>query len=355
MTTRRLSLKRLLLGLLVFAIAGELGARLWDLAQGPTGSLYDFIVPGPKRFKLRPSTTVTVPERYGNITYHFNRLGYRDVDHDPRERRRRLVWLGDSVSFGLGVDQDRTFVDLLQKRLAAAEPPLDVVNLAIFAYHTGNEVDALREDGLPLRPELVVVQFYMNDFSTPGTGASTPGTAPAPPPPPPGLWDRLVAVKNRFLYKSALARRLSQISGRAGFLLVHDLRRRFPETLNDAQPKADLELLRTHPDDRSIAAFQALAAIRDIAARSGARLFVFISPDEVQLFTPRYDAINERFARFCASQRIDCWDPLPALRAAEDRDQLFHDGVHYSPTGHARMAELLFAAMEGRGLFGRTR
>ena len=73
------------------------------------GSLYDLVVPGETRFKLRPAATVVVPERYGNITYRFNRLGYRDVDHDPQARRRRLVWLGDSVSFGLGVEQDRTY------------------------------------------------------------------------------------------------------------------------------------------------------------------------------------------------------------------------------------------------------
>ena len=85
----------------------------------------------------------------------------------------------------------------------------------------------------------------------------------------------------------------------------------FPGTLNHAQARSDQEFLRAHPDHRWIAAFQALLAIRDVAARSGARLFVFISPDEIQLFTPRYDLINERFARFCAARGLDCWDPLP--------------------------------------------
>jgi lysophospholipase L1-like esterase len=343
---RRSRLRRILVGLLVLFLAGEVGARLWDLAQGPTGSLYDFIVPSGTRFKLRPSTTVLVPERYGDITYHFNRQGYRDIDHDPQARRRRLVWLGDSVSFGLGVEQDQTFVGLLQQKLAAGSPPLDLVNLAIFAYHTGNELDALREEGLPLRPELVVVQFYMNDFATPGTDAA--GT-PAPAPPP-GLLDRLTALKNRYFYKLAFVRRVRQISGRAGYALVHDLRRRFPDTLNDDQPRGALELLQAQPDDRSIAAFQALRAIREATERSGARLFVFISPDEVQLFTERFDGVNERFARFCAAEGLDCFDPLPQLRAAPDRAELFYDGVHYAPPGHARLAGLLLAALEQRGL-----
>ena len=345
--TRRLRI--ILLALLVLCVAGEIGARVWDAVQGPTGSLYDSIVPAGDRFKLRPSTSALVPERYGNITYRFNRLGYRDVDHDPRARRRRLVWLGDSVSFGLGVEQDSTFVALLQKRLAAGtEPPLEVANLSVFAYHTGNELDALREDGLPLRPELVVVQFYMNDFATPGTGvAGAPSPAPASarlPGPAHGREEPLpLQIGARAPAQPDL--RPPRLCAGARSAAA------FPETLNDAQPRSDQEFLRAHPDDRSIAAFQALLVIRDVAARSGARLFVFISPDEVQLFTPRYDLINERLARFCAAQGLDCWDPLPQLRAAADRDRLFYDGVHYSPRGHARLADLLYAAMDQRGLF----
>jgi lysophospholipase L1-like esterase len=337
---RALRLRRVLAGALVLCAAGEIGARVWDQFQGPTGSLYDFIVPAGNRFKLRADTAVTVPERYGDIVYRFNHEGYRDADHDPRERRQRIVWLGDSVSFGLGVAQDRTFVGRLQKELASQSPPYDLVNLSIFAYHTGNELDALREDGLKYRPGLVVVQFYMNDFATPGAAA---------PPAPPSVSDRLTAVKNRFVYKSALYRRLNEAVGRLGYVCFHDLRRRhFPETLNDNEPRGDRERLLANPDDRSIAAFAALLGIRDTAARAGARLFVFISPDEVQLFTRRYDLVNERFARFCRANRIDSFDPLPQLRASPQRVSLFYDGVHYSAAGHALMARLLSTALHQR-------
>src|SRR5881397_337896 len=104
-------IRRALLTLLAVAVAGEVGLRLWDALPGHvrTGSLYDSVVPVGRRFKMRPDTTLRVPERYGDILYRFNHEGYRDADHDPASPRRRIVWLGDSVSFGLGVAQDRTF------------------------------------------------------------------------------------------------------------------------------------------------------------------------------------------------------------------------------------------------------
>lgn len=299
--------------------------------MGGTGALYDYVVQGERRFKMRPGASVVVPERYGDIRYSFNREGYRDVDHAPvAPGQRRIVWLGDSVSFGLGVDQDRTFVSLLQK-----EWP--VVNLAIFAYHAGNHLDALREDGLKHRPDLVVVQFYMNDFSipSPGDGGATPAI-------PPTVWQKLMALKNRLVYRSALYLRLQQAGQRASFALLHDVRReRFPESLNDDEPRNKTEFLAAHPDDREVAAFRVLSEIRKTAAAHGARTFLWISPDETQLFTTKFDKVNERVRRFCETEGIAFYDPLPQLRAYPDRAALFNDGVHYSAEGHAEIARLL--------------
>lgn len=340
--------RKIVLGLLGCLVLGEIAARVWGAVAGGTGSLYDYIEQGDGRFKMRPGVAVTVPERYGDIRYRFNREGYRDADHDPAAPGRRIVWLGDSVSFGLGVDQDRTFVSLVGQELAARKDPWEVVSLAIFAYHAGNHLDALREDGMKHRPGLVVVQFYMNDFSVPvpgdGGGAATPAQ-------PPTLGQRLTALKNRAVAKSALYLRLQQLAMKASYTLIHDLRRtRFPETLNDDEPENKLAFLAAHPEDGEIAAFQALSAIRRTAEAAGARTFLWISPDETQLWSGRFDPINERVRRFCAAQGIGFYDPLPALRSAPDREALFHDGVHYSARGHALVARLLLAELTRRGL-----
>jgi lysophospholipase L1-like esterase len=338
--------RKALLGLAALLLIGELGVRAVEALEGGTGSLYDEIVAaGPgSRFKMRAGAAVTVPERYGDIHYRFNRAGYRDGE--PRPGSRRIVLLGDSVSFGLGVDQDEIYPAVLERQLnAGGRVAWDVINLAIFAYNTADELNALKADGLGYRPELVILQFYMNDFAISGKG----GVAP----PPPSLLARLDAIKNRFVYRSALYRRLHQAGTGLSFLLLHDLRRnRFPESLNDGEPAEKIAYLAATPDDGAVAAFRVVREIRDLARRNGAQFLVLLSPDEVQLFTTRFDGINARFGAFCGREGIDLFDPLRALRASADRARLFNDGVHYSREGHADLAQRLAADLARRGLTG---
>jgi lysophospholipase L1-like esterase len=338
---RRRAVRKLAVALAVACLAGEAGLRVWDHFHGRTGSLYDYVVPVGTRFKMRSDATVIVPERYGDVRYSFNRQGYRDIDHDPAKPGRRLLWLGDSVTFGLGVAQDRTYAARIARQLASRQPPWETVDQAIFAYDTRHELETLEEDGLAYRPELIVLQFYMNDFSI------------SSPHPDPGAirWsDRLTAVKNRLVYKSALYLRAQQLLLGASYLLFHDARRRyFPQTLNPNQPRSQSAYLEAHPDDAALPTFTALAAIARIARQHGARLLVFITPDELQLFTARYDVINRRVAGFCRRQGIPTFDPLPVLRAGADRRRLFYDGIHYSDYGHAVVARLLLAALDRGG------
>lgn len=336
---------KVLLVLIALLLACELAVRAVDALKGGTGSLYGVIVLGApgKRFRLLPGSVVTQPERYGDVVYRLNRGGYRDGEPRAAADVRRIVLIGDSVSFGLGVDQDKIYPALLEKRLG---DPWDVVNLAIFAYNTADERQALQEDGLKLRPELVLLQFYMNDFSIAATGGSRPD--------PPGLLDRLAALRNLVLSKSALYRRLYQGGTALTFHLFHDLRRRrFPERLNADEPRQKSAYLRSLPDDGAVAAFREIREIDRLARSHGARLLVLLSPDEVQLFTRQYDGINERFRAFCQRAGIDLFDPLPALRAEPDPVRLFNDGVHYSAEGHAALARLLYGELVRRGLAGR--
>jgi hypothetical protein len=165
------------------------------------------------------------------------------------------------------------------------------------------------------------------------------------------LTDRLVALKNRLLYRSALYRRLNQGVTGLGYVLFHNLRRhRFPDTLNATEPRGDLAFLAAQPDDASVGAFAALRGIRDLARAHGARTLVLVSPDEVQMFTARYDGIDRRIDGFCRREGIELFDALADLRAAPDRADLYLDGVHLTRKGHARMAALLFRELVRRGL-----
>lgn len=351
-------LRRTLLWLLLAGVVAELGLRAADRLRGlRTVSLYDEIVwtgppfeglpPPDRRFKLRPSQTFTVPERYGDIAYAINAEGYRDRDHDPRQVRPRVLLLGDSVTFGLGVAQEKLYAACLESTLrAATSTAWDVINLAIFAYHTGLEREALREDGLKYRPRLIVTQFYMNDFSTPG--AIEPTARPS-------LGARLKGLRNKLLFSSNLYRRLYQAVFGLAYRLTHDSRRlHHPEKLNRAEPEARVRYLAERPDVNGIPAFRALAEIADLARLNGATFAVLLTPDEVQLFDPSYDVINERIAQFCAANGLALIDVLPRLRAQPEKHRLFLDGVHLTAEGHRVVAEELARELLERGLLPRA-
>jgi len=55
--------RKVVLGLVLFLVLGEIAARLWGAAVGGSGSLYDYVVQGEKRFKLRPGVSVVVLAR----------------------------------------------------------------------------------------------------------------------------------------------------------------------------------------------------------------------------------------------------------------------------------------------------
>jgi len=78
----------------------------------------------------------------------------------------RILFLGDSFTFGEGVQDDEPFPfligELLQKE-AATGTLFEIVNAGVSGYNTRDEVRYLEHRGLALDPDLVVLTFYLND------------------------------------------------------------------------------------------------------------------------------------------------------------------------------------------------
>jgi hypothetical protein len=81
----------------------------------------------------------------------------------------RVLALGDSILFGWGVAEEQTGVARLQQQLAAALPqrPVEVIGAGVPGYNTVMEVELLRQRGLALSPDVVLVDFCGNDFDLP--------------------------------------------------------------------------------------------------------------------------------------------------------------------------------------------
>jgi hypothetical protein len=108
-------------------------------------------------WELRPGIALAIPAGRITIDARGRRAGARREDAGPR-----LVSLGDSVAFGLDVDDGAT----LAAQLRLLEPGLDVVDLSVPGYGTDQERIKLEREGLALAPKVVLVHFCLaNDFA----------------------------------------------------------------------------------------------------------------------------------------------------------------------------------------------
>ena len=167
----------LLLLVVVFGVA-EVGLRLTGgvAFRAPPGELPPAVrdalifrkseVPG-LAYELVPGASHAAPAGIG-APVQLNSLGFRGPEPLPDGApRTRIVALGDSFTFGYGVEVQDAWPARLAERLSAArragEPPVEVLNLGVGGYATHDEAIVLRERALALQPDLVIVGYALND------------------------------------------------------------------------------------------------------------------------------------------------------------------------------------------------
>jgi lysophospholipase L1-like esterase len=101
----------------------------------------------------------------------LNGRGLR-ADHETADRKApgsmRIMMLGDSVTFGFGVGQDESTSARLEGLLNAdgGTTRYEVLNAGVGNYNTVMEVANYLQHGRSLAPDLVVLNFFVNDAET---------------------------------------------------------------------------------------------------------------------------------------------------------------------------------------------
>ena len=149
---------------------------LWTCATRPAGNIRDLIQltsdSAPPYFELRPGlrTTYSSWGRGVPTRVHTNALGFRDPER-PAERRdgiRRVFVTGDSITFGIGVDDEDAYPSQLQRRLTeSGAADIEVWNAGVPGYAMADLLGLLRKRLLPLKPDLVLLQLSRNDNAVP--------------------------------------------------------------------------------------------------------------------------------------------------------------------------------------------
>jgi hypothetical protein len=97
-----------------------------------------------------------------DVTVRTNSHGLRadkDYSYEKAHGKKRVLVIGDSFTFGKGVENDETYPAFLEDLLHDTE----VINLGVSAYGTDQQLLALETKGLEYHPDLVILGFYSGD------------------------------------------------------------------------------------------------------------------------------------------------------------------------------------------------
>jgi len=282
-------------------------------------------------------------EQHGKRTT-INGLGYRgrEVAPGPSSRVIRLVLLGDSIAFGIGVSDDETFASLLDGADSEA------VNLAVQGYGPDQSLLKLEREGLSFHPDVVVMNLCLdNDFAD--------------------------ALLPRYLYDGLHPKPFFQLE--SGRLVLQDShvrltnlerfglfvreRSRLVQLLGASTAGAarsqehwlDRKERATADRDAAVAVVGALLKrMHDASGASGAEFLVLVHPDELG-FRPHSTWINTlmRCPDLAGMNLVDMRESYRG-RQLRYRDIAMDSVGHLSVSGHREVASILREFLRDSGL-----
>ncbi len=146
--------------LILLIIEGAL--RLFGFPKG----FFNFAVPGRKGLYPENSTIKMV---WGPFPYTIktNSLGFRgnEIPLKKQENIIRIAGLGDSITDGFFVDNEATYLALLEELLTQEGDLVEVINAARGGASIDKEYAILQELIVPLCPDIVLLTFVTNDIA----------------------------------------------------------------------------------------------------------------------------------------------------------------------------------------------
>lgn len=100
-----------------------------------------------------------------DVDVKLNSDGLRDFEILPKTNfDHRILILGDSFTWGYGVEMEDTFSQVLENKFKSKGIRLDVINAGVTSYSPMLEYLYLREKGLQYEPDIVILMFDMSDL-----------------------------------------------------------------------------------------------------------------------------------------------------------------------------------------------
>jgi lysophospholipase L1-like esterase len=254
-------------------------------------------------WKLKPNLQkIPAAEKLPKAEYPFTvstDSSGRRMTPELRQSRHTILFLGDSCTFGIPVNDEETYPAVLQQRLKEAR----CINAAVPGYSSYQGRLVLEQLDASLKPNVVVITFWPNDRS---------------------VWDHLSDAEHAELIADEAEGKTSPVR------LTRLLRRALPGTrprLNDREFEQEIRnILRWCRQHGAVPILQVWAARR-------------------QLETPEQIDRQQILRRIAVQEEVLIVDLVPPVRAHAG-SSLFTDTIHMSKEGHALVAETLQPVLE---------
>jgi hypothetical protein len=344
-------------------------------------AVLQWVSPEPPENWIQPDSTFHHSQRPGietrfvssewDTSVVINSLGLRDDELLPKPvGTTRIVVLGDSYTFGYGVEAAEAFPSVLERLVAGRDPAVDVVNAGIPSYSPTLEYLWLRERWEQVAPDIVVLPLDMSDFQDDlwfedlAAYDAEGRLERVRPTPRPGrlesLYKDLLLVR---MFRSALDRAYARLRRGEELELAqaHDLtHNRFALTRDDLAPEE------SEPHWRRTLGW--MEAIVDLVAARRARVLVMTYPyghqvrvDEWEIGRQHYGFASDKVYPATPGDRTERWaetvgapalNLFPVFRGRADGSFYFPFDGHFTPKAHALAGGELLHRLEGLGWVG---
>ncbi len=320
----------------------EVCLRLAGIAVFPTTPYADSSY--EVEWELKPNFDGT----WAGVSIKTNSLGFRDeeIPLDKQPDEFRILCLGDSVTLGYKLEEPQTYVAQLEALLNQQYRPrgFQAINAGVDGYATFQELHLLRQKGLALKPDLILVCFVLNDVTEQfRTMASLGGVGHYAGAGKKSLTRSMLRVLSKSAIYTAVKLAYLKLEGlrRARLQRIGKWRYR---SLDDIYNVAELFKAPLRPEIESAWEFTKAQVLQlsELAHENGIPVLIFVPPYAGQVGE---EGISMRpqsvLARFCLRHEIPLFDLSSGFLANPDPEALFLDGNHYNAEGSRLIAEML--------------
>ncbi|MBW2172804.1 MAG: hypothetical protein JRF69_12685 [Deltaproteobacteria bacterium] len=271
-------------------------------------------------------------------SYRINSASFRGPEQllGRRSGINRIMVIGDSFTFGMGVNLDDTYPKQLEQILNRKGIACEVINCGVIYYQMWQYYEVLKRKVIPYQPDLVIVGLFADDLAesippykqqeryeghNPFDSKGESGVMSYF-----SLWNFCKNADALFKYRYRY-----RTSGERGYLKSIENRKK---NLGAGHKHNIWKIMSGEiKQDKSIAFSETLQDFAKTAKHQGIEVLIALIPDSIQLNDPHLQVMNGFVDQVCSENGISFIDLTPFLEAEKDHLSLylFPYDAHNSP------------------------